>query len=149
MAKSKETYNKKEKEKKRLKQLQEKREKMEVRKANKQKGIPLQDMMAYIDENGNLSDSPPDPRNKRVFKQEDMQIGVAKQEPVEDKIRTGMVNFFDKNKGFGFINDLETNERVFFHINNLVDQVNESDKVTFRTEENPRGLSAVEVSKLP
>ena len=35
-----------------------------------------------------------------------------------------------------------------FHINNLVDQVNESDKVTFRTEENPRGLSAVEVSKL-
>jgi cold shock CspA family protein len=77
-----------------------------------------------------------------------MQIAVAKQEPREDKVRTGMVNFFDKTKGFGFINDLETNERIFFHINNLMEPVNEADKVTFRTEENPRGLSAVEVAKL-
>ena len=52
MAKSKETFNKKEKEKKRLKQKQEKMEKMQERKANATKGKSLEDMMAYIDENG-------------------------------------------------------------------------------------------------
>jgi hypothetical protein len=65
MAKSKETFNKKEKEKKRLKQRQEKREKKEERKANAKKGKSLEEMMAYIDEDGNISDTPPDPRQKR------------------------------------------------------------------------------------
>lgn len=60
MAKSKETFNKREKEKKRLKQRQEKREKQEERKANAAKGKPLEAMLAYIDENGNLSSVPPD-----------------------------------------------------------------------------------------
>jgi hypothetical protein len=75
MPKSKETFNKKEKEKKRLKQQQEKKERAEERKANKRDGKSLEGMMAYLDENGNLSDTPPDPRHKRIFRQEDMQIG--------------------------------------------------------------------------
>lgn len=66
MAKSRETFNKKEKEKKRLKLKQEKREKMEERKANKKNGKSLEDMMAYLDENGNLTNSPPDTRKKEV-----------------------------------------------------------------------------------
>ncbi|MEI9944578.1 MAG: cold shock domain-containing protein [Chitinophagaceae bacterium] len=148
MAKSKETFNKKEKEKKRLKQKQEKEQKMEDRKSNAKKGKSLEEMMAYLDENGNLTDKPPDPRAvKKVFKQEDMQIGVPKQEDRVDVYRTGVINFFDKAKGFGFINDDETKERVFFHINNLEEQVNESDKVKFMVESGPRGLSAVQVSK--
>lgn len=60
MAKSKDTYSKKEKEKKRLKQREEKKEKMEQRKANPSKGKSLDDMLAYIDENGNITSSPPD-----------------------------------------------------------------------------------------
>ena len=71
MAKSKETFNKKEKEQKRFKQKQNKREKMEERKANKKSGN-LEDMMAYLDENGNLTSVPPDPRSKKIFRQEDM-----------------------------------------------------------------------------
>ena len=67
MAKSKETFNKKEKEKKRLKERQEKKERMEYRKANATKGKSLDDMMAYIDENGNISSTPPDPKKKRVL----------------------------------------------------------------------------------
>jgi len=64
MAKSKETFNKRQKEKNRLKQKQDKREKMEERKANAKKGKSLEEMLAYIDENGNLSSTPPDPKKK-------------------------------------------------------------------------------------
>ena len=67
MARSKETFNKREKEKKRLKQQQEKREKMEERKANAKKGKSLDEMLAYIDENGNLSSTPPDPKKKKCL----------------------------------------------------------------------------------
>jgi hypothetical protein len=62
MAKSGETFGKKEKEKKRAKVKQEKMEKMEERKANVKKGKSLDEMMAYIDENGNISSTPPDPK---------------------------------------------------------------------------------------
>lgn len=148
MAKSKETYNKKEKEKKRLKKKQEKEQEMKERKTNAKKGRPLEEMMAYLDENGNLSDKPPDPRNKWEIKQEDIQIGVPKQEDRQDIIRIGIVSFFDKMKGYGFINDKQTNERVFFHINNLEEPVNESDKVRFQVENGPRGLSALQVTKV-
>ena len=86
MARSGETFGKKEKEKKRLKDKQEKREKMEERKANAKKGKSLDDMMAYIDENGNISSTPPDPKKKKVFNVEDMQIGAPKHVPGEDEV---------------------------------------------------------------
>src|SRR6185436_15181707 len=99
MAKSKETFNKKEKEKKRLKQKRDKQQKMEERKSNKRDGNSLEGMMAYLDENGNLSDSPPDHTRKKVFKQEDIQIGIPKQEHIpRDEYRTGTVSFFNKAK---------------------------------------------------
>jgi len=65
MAKSKITFNKKEREKKRLKKRNEKAEKMAERKANVVKGKSLDDMMAYVDENGNLSKHPP--KIERIF----------------------------------------------------------------------------------
>ena len=55
MAKSQETFNKKEKEKKRLKKKQEKELKREERKEHSSKGKSLEEMFAYIDENGNLT----------------------------------------------------------------------------------------------
>lgn len=150
MAKSQETFNKKEKEKKRLKQRQEKKEKMEERKANPSKGNSLDDMMAYLDENGNLSSTPPDPKKKKVFNSEDMQISVPKYEN-DDSVETtrkGVVSYFNESKGFGFINDAQSGERIFVHINQLTEQVNENEKVNFEVENGPRGLSAVNVRKL-
>jgi cold shock CspA family protein len=149
MAKSKETYSKKEKEQKRSKQKKEKQAKMEERKANKKDGNSLEGMMAYLDENGNLTDTMPDPRTqKKIFKQEDIQIGVPKQEEIEAVPRNGVINFFNTDKGFGFINDLQSQERIFFHVNDLLEQVQESDKVKFFVERGPRGLNAIQVSKL-
>ena len=148
MAKSKETFNKKEKEKKRLKQRQEKREKMDERKANSGKKS-LDDMMAYLDENGNLTSTPPDPKKKKVFNPEDIQIGVPKYEEEEvDPIRKGVVSFFDESKGFGFILDGITGERIFVHVNQLSEPLYERDKVEFEVEKGPRGLNAVKVKKI-
>ncbi len=150
MGKSQETFGKKEKEKKKLKDRQEKAEKMEERKANAKKGKSLEDMMAYIDENGNISSTPPDPRKKKVFLQEDMQIGVAKREAGDegDVIRNGVVSFFNEDKGFGFINDLQSQERVFIHINQLTERIQEGDKITFEIEMGPKGASAINVKKI-
>jgi cold shock CspA family protein len=149
MGKSGETFNKKEKEKKRAKQKKDKAEKMEERKANAKKGKSLDEMMAYIDENGNISATPPDPNKRKVFKQEDMQIGVPKHVPGEDEnpVRTGVVAFFNEEKGFGFINDLQTQERVFVHANNLSEPIKEGNRVNFEVEMGPKGASAVNVKK--
>ncbi len=149
MAKSKESYNKKEKEKQRLKQKQDKRNKMEERKASKKSGGSMNGMMAYLDENGNLTDTPPDPKRKKIFTLEDIQISVPKQEDVAaEEFRTGTVSFYNKDKGFGFINDAATQERIFFHVNDTQEPLEESDKVKFFTERGPRGLNAVQVIKM-
>jgi cold shock CspA family protein len=149
MAKSKETFGKKEKEKKRLKERQDKAEKMQKRNAEAKKGKSLDEMMAYLDENGNLSSTPPDPKKKKIFKQEDMQIRVLRQDEMEqvDTTRTGVVSFFNDEKGFGFINDAKSGERIFVHVKQLTEELREGDKVTFEVEHGPKGLSAVQVKK--
>jgi len=146
MARSKETFGKKEKEKKRLKQQQDKREKMEERKANAKKGKSLDEMMAYLDENGNLSSTPPDPKKKIVYKVEDMNTGVPKYEDEETE-RLGIISFFNEAKGYGFIKDLKTQESIFVHANQLSEPVKENNKVSYQVERGAKGLSAVNVKK--
>jgi len=149
MARSGESFSKKEKEKQRAKQKQDKHEKMEERKATTKKGKSLNDMMAYLDENGNLSTTPPDPKKMKTFNHEDMQIGVPKQEdlPPEELIRRGVVTFFNTAKGFGFIKDVQTQESVFFHENQLTERLNEGDKLTYETEMGPKGSVAINIKK--
>ena len=149
MGKSGETFGKKEKEKKRAKQRQDKAEKMEERKASAKKGKSLDEMMAYIDENGNISSTPPDPMKRKTFKAEEIQVGVPKYEASEeDLIRTGIVSFFNEEKGFGFIKDLKTQESIFIHVNQLTERIVEGNKVTFEVEAGPKGLSGVNVKKI-
>lgn len=145
-----ETFGKKEKEKKRAKDKQEKAEKMEERKANAKKGKGLEEMMAYLDENGNLSSTPPDPKKKKTFNAEDVQIGVPKHVPGEEDnpIRTGIVSMFKDDKGYGFIKDLLTGESIFVHANQLSEPVKENNKVSFEVEHGPKGLNAINVKKV-
>ncbi|MFC4871833.1 cold-shock protein [Negadavirga shengliensis] len=148
MAKSRETFNKKEKEKKRLKKKQEKEEKKEARKASSSRGGDLDDMIAYVDADGNITSTPPDPSEKRKkIELEDIEVSVSKQAPVdpEDLRRKGKVTFFNTSKGYGFIKDLETQESIFVHVKGLIDDIQENDQVTFETEKTPKGLSAVDV----
>ena len=148
MARSTETFSKKEKEKARLKKSKEKKEKAEDRKANAGKGKSLEDMMAYIDEHGNITSTPPDPSRKVKINVEDIQIGVAKQQDIpHDTVRNGVVSFFNEAKGYGFIRDLQTEESIFVHINALTEPLKENNMVTFETEQGPKGLSAIKVKK--
>jgi cold shock CspA family protein len=149
MAKSKETFNKREKEKQRQQQKRQKREKMEERKANGSKSKSLDDMMAYIDENGNITSTPPDPSRKKTFKAEEIEIGVPKQSAeAEDEANSGIVDYFNTSKGFGFIKDNQTGERLFFHVNQLQESIDERDKVTYDIEKGPKGFNAVNIKKL-
>ena len=148
MGRSTETFSKKEKEKARLKKSKDKKEKAQERKANAGKGKSLEDMMAYIDENGNITSTPPDPSKKIRINAEDIQIGVAKQLDLpHDTVRTGVVTFFNESKGYGFIRDLQTEESIFVHINALTEPLKENTRVTFETEQGQKGLSAIKVKK--
>ncbi|MFI5157809.1 MAG: cold-shock protein [Sphingobacteriales bacterium] len=148
MARSTETFSKKEKEKARLKKSKEKKERAEERKANAGKGKSLEDMMAYIDEHGNITSTPPDPSKKIKINSEDIQIAVAKQEDIPyDAVRTGIVSFFNESKGYGFIKDMQTQESIFVHINALTEPLKENNMVTFETEQGQKGLSAIKVKK--
>ncbi|MNK30606.1 Cold shock-like protein CspC [compost metagenome] len=148
MAKSQATFSKKENEKKRLKKRNDKLEKREERQANK-KSMSLEDMMAYVDENGNITNTPPDPnKKKKVINSEDIQISTARQEDIidEDPIKKGVVTFFNDSKGYGFIRNTDTQESVFVHVNGLKTQIKEGDKVTFEVEKGQKGPTAVRVS---
>ena len=56
------------------------------------------------------------------------------------------------DKGFGFIAAEGQEKEIFFHSNSLVgveyNELNEGDSVTFETEESPKGLNAVNVSRV-
>ena len=147
MGRSSESFNKKEKEKKRLSQKQQKAEKMEGRKAQAKKGKSLEDMMAYIDENGNLSSTPPDPGKKRIVNAEETQIGVPKGQNEETGLRTGTITFFNEEKGYGFITESDTGASIFVHIKEMSERAYEKDKVVFEVEKGLKGLNAVNVRK--
>jgi cold shock CspA family protein len=148
MGKSQETYNKKEKEKIRLKKRQDKLAKKEERKANSDGG-GLENMMAYVDENGMIVDTPPDPAKKTKIKASNIELGVPKKEESDEPTeKQGKVAFYNDSKGYGFINDLNSQEKYFFHVNGLIDEVTENDKVTFEVERGLKGMNAVRVKKV-
>ncbi len=147
MGKSKITINKQETEKKKQKKKKEKEQKKLDRKANAKDGNSLDDMIMYVDDDGNFTSTPPDPTKKKVINEEDIVIGVPKQaaEAPMDVIRKGKVTFFNDSKGYGFIKDIETQESIFVHLNGLVDRIGENDKVTFEVEMGMKGPNAVNV----
>ena len=149
MAKSQQTFNKLEKEKKRLKKREEKQKKKNARKAEAAEN-PQGIQFAYVDFNGNLVDTPPDPEDKVEYEAENIVLGVPKKEdlPEPDPIRKGKVSFFDTSKGFGFIIDAEDSEKYFCHVSGLIDEIAENDKVQFELEKGMKGLNAVRVKKI-
>jgi cold shock CspA family protein len=145
MGRSQETFGKKEREKKKAKK---RKEKEEARLARKEEGpSSFDDMIAYVDENGMITDTPPDPMaKKKVFKAEDIVLGIPQKDDTEfDPVRNGTVSFFNHDKGYGFIKDLDSQESVFVHINNVTEEITEGNKVSFEVEKGLKGPSAVKV----
>jgi len=146
MGRSQETFNKKEVRKKKEKKRKDKEKKRLARKENEKKG-GLDDMIAYVNEDGMLSSTPPDPSKKKNVKLEDIEIGTPNRNSEQDldPIRKGTVAFFNDSKGYGFIRDSETKESVFVHINNTLEDIKEGNLVSFEVEMGQKGPTAVKV----
>ena len=146
MGRSQETFNKKDVKNKKEKKRKEKEKKRLARKENEKKSS-LDDMIAYVDENGMITSTPPDPTKKKDIKVEDIEIGVPNRDSAQDldPIRKGVVSFFNDSKGYGFIKDMETKESVFVHINNVIEDIREGNLVIFEVEMGPKGPTAVRV----
>jgi cold shock CspA family protein len=143
-----ETFGKKEKEKRRQQKKKEKEQRKAERKANAKSSASLEDMMAYVDENGNLSSTPPDPSKRRAVKEQEIVIGSRNIGGVEaPSVRKGRVTYFNAAKGYGFIKDMTTQESIFVHVNVLTSPIKENDLVSFQTEQGFKGLSAISVKK--
>ncbi|WP_294080725.1 MULTISPECIES: cold-shock protein [unclassified Proteiniphilum] len=139
------SYNKREIEKKKQEKRLEKQKRKEERKANPGSGS-LDDMIAYVDENGVITDTPPDPIKKEEIDIEDIVVSTPKKEDVgEPEPYKGRVEYFDRNKGYGFIKNSANMDKYFFHISAAPASIDEGDKVTFDLERGKKGMNAVNI----
>ncbi|SMC89457.1 cold-shock protein [Pedobacter africanus] len=138
-----ESFAKKERNKKKSKKKQEKAQKMENRKQGA--ATSFEDMIAYVDENGNFTDKPVKPTGSEI-KLEDIQLGAA---PADEskKENVGIVTNYSAEKGFGFIIESKFGNKIFVHKNALLEPIKDNDKVTFDLEKGPKGPNAVRVKK--
>ncbi|MDD2426345.1 MAG: cold shock domain-containing protein [Bacteroidales bacterium] len=139
------SFKKRENEKKK----QAKRLEKQKRKEERQAAGPssMDEMIAWVDENGNLTSIPPEEREvKRVeIKLEDIDISTPRQEYVEVEPLKGLVDHFNAEKGYGFIRDLAGGEKYFFHISSAPQEIAEGNAVTFELERGQRGMNAVRI----
>lgn len=143
-----EFFSKRDREKKKQQARKEKEEKKRERKENARDGNSLADMIAYVDDNGNLTSTPQDPSKRREYNLEDIQISAPKAEDrnAEDQFEEGVVTFYNEEKGYGFIRDSRTKQSVFVHHRQLSGPVQINQKVRFLIAKGLKGPEAIEVS---
>jgi len=144
MGRSSISYNKKELEKKRAQKRKDKQQRKEERKASGSSGS-LDDMIAYVDENGVITNEIPEPSNKQEIDIEDIAVSTPKKQDVPDPILKGRVEHFNKDKGYGFIKDVGSAEKYFFHITDAFPNISEGATVSFELARGNRGLNAVKI----
>ncbi len=137
------SFGKRENEKKR----QAKRIEKQKRKEERQAGgtASMDEMIAYVDEHGRLTDIPPEEREKTEVKLEEIAIATPKKKDIEEEPLKGRIEHFNSSKGYGFIKDLASTEKYFFHISSAPQNIAEGNIVTFETERGTRGMNAVRI----
>lgn len=146
MGRSQETFGKKEVRTRKEKKRKEKEQKRAKKKSEGKKNS-FDDMIAYVNEFGVITSTPPDPDKKTVVDAESIELTVNKNSPesVPDYVRKGIVIFFNDSKGYGFIREMESNQRIFVHANSLLEPISENNLVTFELTKGPKGPSALKV----
>lgn len=134
MSKSQESLYKKEIRNKKEKKRKEKEQKRLAKKDIDKKGT-LEDMIAYVDENGMIASTPPVQSRKEKIKLEDIEIGIPRNDTSRESSyqRKGVVTFYNSAKGFGFIKDYETQEKIFMHVSNILEEIKEGSVVSYGT----------------
>ena len=127
------SFGKRENEKKKQARRVEKQNRKEERKSSG-KATSFEDMIAYVDENGVITSTPPELNpNKEEIKQEEILISTPKKENIEIlTVLKGRVDYFNESKGYGFIKDTLTD-------------ISETDIVTFELERGLRGMNAINI----
>lgn len=142
------TVGKRENEKKRIAKREEKLKKKENKKLSGSSNS-FEDMIAYVDENGRITSTPPTENvRKEEINPDEIVIATPKKEDEEPTILRGRVEFFNESRGFGFIKDLSGVEKYFFHVNNVVGNIAENNIVTFDLERGVKGMNAVNMAQL-
>lgn len=146
-----ETFSKRERRKKKIERRREKELRRDERRNTVVKSKSLEEMMAYVDENGNLSNTPPDPNKMHKIAASDIVIDIPRAAPDDpEAVLTGIVNYFDPSKGYGFIINEQTKERLFVHVKSLAQpniELAMGDIVSYTAMRSPRGMQAVSVMK--
>lgn len=140
------SFGKRENEKKK----QAKRLEKQKRKEERQSSGPssMDEMIAWVDENGNLTNVPPDERDvvKTEIKLEDIAVSTPKKEDIEIEPFKGRVDYFNADKGYGFIRETGSGEKYFFHISAAPAGITEGNAVEFELERGTRGMNAVKIT---
>lgn len=137
------TSGKRDIEKKKQQKRQEKQKRKEERANSGTRSFD--DMIAYVDENGILHATPPE-KQKDTVDVEEIVISTPKKEDKIEEPPQGRVEFFNAEKGYGFIKDLSSIEKYFFHISSAPANIAIGNKVTFEIERSTRGMVAVRIS---
>lgn len=147
MGRSKETSGKKEV---RTKQLKKRKDKLSRKQDKKDQGKKsFDDMIAWVDENGQILSEPPTETERTEVEAEDIEVSVPKgNNKTKDPTHQGKVKHYDPSKGYGFIFSNRLNDTVFFHINDCPPEIKINDKVEFEVEKGPKGLRAVRIKIL-
>ncbi|MDR0749062.1 MAG: cold shock domain-containing protein [Tannerellaceae bacterium] len=138
--------NKRDNEKKKQSKRQEKQRRKEDRKSNSNKGASLEEMFAYVDENGMITSTPPESTAKDKTDLESIVISTPRKEDTEEESTyTGRVEYYNEAKGYGFIKDLNSVKKYFFHISAAPKDIKEGNLVSFELERGVRDLNAVNI----
>ncbi|MEG0789826.1 MAG: cold shock domain-containing protein [Alistipes sp.] len=140
------SFNKRELEKKKISKRLEKQQKKEERKSAGGDGS-FENMIAYVDENGAITTTPPDlTKKKEVVDIDSIEVSTPKRGEMEAEAPSqGRIDHFNASKGYGFIKALQSGETYFFHVSSLSEEVIEGNLVTYELERGPRGMNAVNV----
>ncbi|WP_295935278.1 cold-shock protein [uncultured Alistipes sp.] len=140
------SFGKRENEKKKQAKRLEKQKRKEERQAGGTSS--LDDMIAWVDENGNITNVPPEERERteNEIKLEDIAVSTPKKEETEEEPYQGRVEYFNADKGYGFIKDRASAEKYFFHISSAPADIAEGRMVTFELERGTRGMNAVRIT---
>lgn len=141
------SFNKRELEKKKQQKREEKNKRKEERKLSGGSGS-FEDMIAYVDENGVITSTPPDPLNKKEVLAENISVSTPKQEDIVIPVYIGIVEHFNTDKGYGFIRETGDNsEKFFFHVSDTNGDLEEGTTVSFELERGQKGMVAVRINK--
>lgn len=139
------SFTKKENLKKKAKKKQDKAMRREDRKVNNNKGKTLEDLLVYVDVNGNFTDIPTHLQNRDedLLKSQMEKANILANNDV-DLVRNGVITHVNE-KGYGFITEDKTKDNVFFNFDVSNFKLGKNSRVTFKKEITPKGFRAKEI----